>query len=117
MSTRRKKFEIDAAGQSVGRIATRIAMALMGKNSPHYVAHLDHGDKVIVLNVKDVKFTGQKLEQKTYKHHSMHPGGLKIKPAKDVMKVNPEKALIHAVSRMLPKNKMRTQRLLRISFK
>lgn len=117
MSTKRDKFEIDAAGQSVGRIATQIAMALMGKNSPHYVAHLDRGDKVIVLNVKDVKFTGRKIEQKEYKHHSMYPGGLKIKTAKDVMKVNPREAVIHAVSRMLPKNKLRTQRLLRISFK
>lgn len=108
---------MDASGQAVGRLATQIAMALMGKNRPTYTPHIDNGDKVVILNVKEVKFTGKKIEQKQYRHHSMHPGGLKSKPAKDMMKESPEKAVLHAVAKMLPKNKLRPQRLLRVSFK
>lgn len=117
MATKREKIKLDAAGQSVGRLATQIAMILMGKNKPTYTPHIDSGDKVVILNVKDVRFTGKKVEKKEYKHHSMHPGGLKIKLAKNVIKEKPEDVILHAVTKMLPKNKLRTQRLLRISFK
>ncbi|PIT88760.1 MAG: 50S ribosomal protein L13 [Candidatus Magasanikbacteria bacterium CG10_big_fil_rev_8_21_14_0_10_36_32] len=113
----RKKFEIDAAGQAPGRLATKIATFLMGKHKPTYRPHVDNGDKVVILNVSKMIFTGKKLEQKVYYKHSMHPGGLKETPAKKMMKEKPEEVLIHAVMRMLPKNKLRTQRILRISFK
>ena len=116
-SLKREKIEMDAAGQVVGRMASRIAMILMGKHKPDYVAHMDTGDSVVVKNVADLRFTGKKLEQKVYRHHSMHPGGLKEKLASKVVKEDPKQILLSAVSKMLPKNKMRTGRLLRISFK
>ena len=113
---KRKKIVFDASGQVVGRLATQIAVALMGKNKASFESNIDAGDKVVVTNVDQIRFTGKKLAQKEYKHHSMHPGGLKIKQAKDVLKTNPEDAVLHAVSKMLPRNKMREQRLKRISF-
>jgi large subunit ribosomal protein L13 len=116
-SRKREKIELDAAGQVVGRMASKIAMILMGKHKPDYVAHIDTGDRVVVKNITDLRFTGKKLEQKVYRHHSMHPGGLKEVLAKKVVKDDPRKILLSAVSKMLPKNKMRTGRMLRISFK
>ncbi len=111
------KYTLDAVGESVGRLATKIAMILMGKNSPHFTPNLDNKNKVIITNVDKIKFSGKKLDKKVYKHHSMHPGGLKIVPAKKVMQSDPKKVVLKAVSKMLPKNKLRTARLLRISFK
>jgi large subunit ribosomal protein L13 len=113
---KRKKIEIDAAGKTPGRLAARIAMILMGKAKVGYRTHVDSGDKVIVVNVKDMHFTGKKIDQKVYRHHSMHPGGLKETPAKKMMTEKPEEVLRHAVSKMLPKNKLRTARMLRLSF-
>ncbi|HRY36329.1 MAG TPA: 50S ribosomal protein L13 [Candidatus Magasanikbacteria bacterium] len=113
----RKKIEIDAAGMAPGRLATKIAMILMGKHKVGYEPRLDKGDKVAILNVDKIKFTGKKLDQKVYRHHSNYPGGLKETPAKKVMKEDPKKVVILAVTKMLPKNKLRDGRLLRISFK
>lgn len=115
--TKRKKITIDASGQVVGRLASKVAMILMGKNRPDYRPHVDTGDKVEILNIKDIRFTGKKMETKEYRHHSNHPGGLKTKIAKDVLKEAPEEILLHAVARMIPKNNTRPRRLLRISFK
>jgi len=114
---KREKIVIDAAGQVVGRMATKIAMILMGKNKPDYRPHIDSGDSVRILNAAGARFTGKKALMKEYKHHSMHPGGLKIKTAKNLVKEKPEEIILHAVSRMLPKNNTRTQRLKRVSFK
>jgi|SRR3990167_10042862 len=114
---KRKKISIDASGQVVGRLASKVAMILMGKNKPDYRPHIDSGDKVEITNVKELRFTGKKMLTKEYRHHSMHPGGLKTKLAKELVKENPEKIFLHAVSRMLPKNNTRPRRLLRISFK
>lgn len=113
---KRKKISLDASGQIVGRLATKIAMILMGKNKPDFQRHIDTGDKVEVSNIREIRFTGKKAISKEYRHHSLHPGGLKIKTAQTLVKENPEEILVHAVSRMLPKNKMRTARLLRIKF-
>jgi len=113
----RKKFEIDATNIAPGRLATKIAMVLMGKHKVGYEPRLDKGDKVVVANVDKIKFTGKKLEQKVYRHHSNYPGGLKEIPAKKVMKENPKQIVLHAVTKMLPKNKLRDGRLMRISFK
>ncbi|TAN32988.1 50S ribosomal protein L13 [Patescibacteria group bacterium] len=112
-----KKFQVDAAGKAVGRVATEISVFLMGKNEPDYAPHVDKNNRVRVLHAGQVYFSGKKIQQKVYRHHSMHPGGLKEKPAKEVMAAEPEKAIILAVSKMLPKNKMRELRLQRISFK
>lgn len=116
-SIKRKKIEVDATDMAPGRLATQIATILMGKNKPNYDPRLDCGDKVVVLNAKFMRFSGKKIDQKVYRHHSMHPGGLKETPAKKVMKENPEKVVSLTVVKMLPKNKFRTDRMNRISFK
>ena len=112
-----KKFVIDASGQSVGRVASGIAIILMGKNSVNYERNADVNNRVVVLNADKAIFTGRKLEQKEYKHHSMHPGGLKRITAKNVSQENPQKLIKFAVNKMLPKNNTRANRILRLSFK
>lgn len=114
---RRDKIVIDAAGGRPGRLATQIAKILMGKHKASYDPHLDKaGDKVIITNVSQMVLSGKKLEQKEYLHHTMHPGGLKSVSAKKIMKEDPAEALRHAVNKMLPKNKLRTARMLRLKF-
>lgn len=115
--TSRQKIEIDAAGQSPGRLASKIATLLIGKHKPTYQPHIDNGDKVIVSNVSKMFFTGKKLDQKVYRRHSMYPGGLKETPAKKLMADKPEEVLRYAVAKMLPKNKLRSKRMIRLSFK
>lgn len=114
---KRNKIELDATNLTPGRLATKIAMILMGKTKVGYETHIDSGDKVVVTNVSALHFTGKKLDQKVYRHHSMHPGGLKEIPAKQMLKEKPEEVLRHAVMKMLPKNKLRNGRMLRLSFK
>lgn len=116
-NVKRDKITLDASGQIVGRFATKIATMLMGKHKPGYKPHIDSGAKITVTNVHEIAFTGKKAEKKVYRHHSMHPGGLKTKQAKELMKEDPKEILLQAVSKMLPRNKMRTDRLLRLSFK
>lgn len=111
------KIEVDAAGIAPGRIATKIAMILMGKHKPNYEMYLDKGDKVVVLNADKVVFTGKKISQKVYRRHSMYPGGLKETPAKKVVKEDPREVIRHAVEKMLPKNKLRADRMRRLQFK
>ena len=111
------KFEIDATGKAPGRIATVAAMHLMGKHMVNYELHLDKGDKVVILNADKVVFTGKKMDQKIYRHHSMHPGGLKEIPAKKVVKEDPREVIRLAVMKMLPKNKLRADRIRRLQFK
>lgn len=111
------KYIIDAAGQRPGRLATAIAKLLMGKNKPEYELHIDHGGKVVVENVGQMVFSGKKIDQKVLRHHTMYPGGLKEIPIKKVLKENPAEVLRHAVAKMLPKNKFRTERLKRLAIK
>lgn len=111
---KRKEHILDAKGKSLGRLASQIAILLQGKHKPIYRPYLDVGDKVIVKNIKKVKFTGKKFEQKVYKRHSGYPGGLKIIPLKDLFKKDPEKVLRLAVKRMLPKNKLARRMILRL---
>jgi large subunit ribosomal protein L13 len=96
---------IDAEGQVLGRLATRIATLLRGKHRPLYTPHADAGDFVIVVNAKKVRLTGRKLEQKTYYRHSGWPGGLReITAAKVLSGAHPERVVEHAVRGMLPRN-------------
>lgn len=113
----RKKIVIDAAGQAPGRIATQIATFLIGKHKVKYDPHIDIGDRVEVINATQVVFSGKKMEQKLYRHHSNHPGGLKEIPAKRMAEQKPENLIRLAVEKMLPKNKLRTQRLKRLTIK
>jgi len=111
------KFKIDATDRPVGRVATEIAVILMGKNSPNYSPNVDNENRVIVLNTDKVKFTGKKLEQKVYYRHSLYPGGLKKTPVKKVLDSNPQEVIRIAVRNMLPNNRLRNNRLNRLSFK
>ena len=105
----RKWFVVDAAGQPLGRIASRVARILMGKENPKYTPFLDTGDHVVVINASQVKITGMKAEQKSYQHYTGYPGGLRSEGLKKRMERKPELVIEQAVSRMLPKNKLGKQ--------
>ena len=100
----KKWIVIDANDAVVGRLATFIAMRLRGKHRPDFTPHTDTGDYVVVVNADKVRFTGNKREQKTYYHHTGHPGGIKARTAGQVLDGRfPERVLMKAVERMLPK--------------
>jgi large subunit ribosomal protein L13 len=103
-------FVVDAEGQVLGRLATKIARILIGKDKPSYTPHLVSGDHVIVVNAEKVKLTGNKIDQKIYRHHSGYPGGLKEIPIRVMLQRRPEEVVREAVLGMLPKNKLRAQR-------
>ncbi len=96
-------YVVDATDQVVGRLATRIAMILMGKHKPTYTPHVDTGDFVVVTNCEKVRFTGQKWRNKVYRHHTGHIGGLVTTTAANMRKEHPDRILRLAVRRMLPK--------------
>ena len=97
---------IDATDQVVGRLAVQIANVLRGKHRPEYTPHQDTGEFVIVVNAEKVRFTGKKMETKTYQWYTRYPGGLKTVTARQVLAKNPERILIEAVRRMVPRNKL-----------
>ncbi|MEM9065019.1 MAG: 50S ribosomal protein L13 [Planctomycetota bacterium] len=103
--------QVDASGVPLGRLASDIAVVLMGKHRPEYTPHVDTGDFVIVLNAKDVALTGQKASQKLKKHYTGYPGGLKAETFGSVRERRPEKLVEDAVRRMLPKNRLGRQML------
>lgn len=111
----RKKLVIDATDRPIGRLATEIATKLQGKHKAAYEPQADHGDTIEVRNAAKVRITGKKLEQKEYFHYSGYPGGLRRTQLKEVMGKNPALALRAAVSRMLPKNRMRVERMKRLT--
>jgi large subunit ribosomal protein L13 len=94
----------DAEGQTLGRLASRIAMVLRGKTKPTFTPHLDTGDFVVVVNAEKVKLTGAKLKDKLYYHHTGYPGGIKAANADKLLRTKPTELLRLAVKRMLPKN-------------
>ncbi len=98
----RKWLLIDAEGQILGRLASRIAMLLRGKHKPTFTPHLDVGDFVLVINAEKIKVTGKKLTQKRYARYSGYPSGLKFTTLQDVLRTHPERAIEHAVKGMLP---------------
>jgi len=99
----RKWYVVDASGKTLGRLASRIAIILMGKHKPEYTPHVDTGDYVIVVNADKVVLTGKKLDQKIYYRHSGYPGGLKMISARQMLQKHPERLIYLAVKRMLPK--------------
>lgn len=107
---------LDAQGQIVGRLASRIANFLNGKNKRNYEPNTDCGDVVAVKNASKMIFTGRKLTVKTLKHHSNYPGGLKEESVERLMITNPAKVLRHAVERMIPKNRLRKRKLRRLKI-
>ena len=102
----RKWFVIDAEGEVVGRLCTRIAHVLRGKHKPSYATHVDVGDFVIVINADKVRFTGDKMEQKIYLDYSGYPGGQRKTKAATMMAKKPHEVIERAVKGMLPKTKL-----------
>ena len=97
---------IDAEGQILGRLATRAARILTGKNKPIYTPFLDTGDHVIIINAEKIKLTGKKLTDKMYRHHTGYPGGLRETAAGTLLSKDPGKLIREAVIGMLPKTKL-----------
>lgn len=97
---------IDATGQNLGRLSTKIAAILMGKNKAIVTPYLDAGDYVVVVNSKKVAVSGKKESQKKYYHHSQYPGGLYVKKLSDLRRDRPNEILRHAIVGMLPKTKL-----------
>jgi len=107
---------IDAADKVVGRLATQIADILRGKHRPEYTPHLDTGEFVVVINAAKVRFTGRKLETKTYQSYSHYPGGQKQVTAKEMLSRRPERILREAVRRMVPRNRLGRQQMTKLKI-
>ncbi len=97
---------VDADGQTLGRLATRVAELLMGKHKPTYSPHLDMGDFVIVVNASRVRVTGNKLDGKIYYRHTGYVGGIKETPLREMLERHPDRVIEKAVKGMLPRNKL-----------
>jgi large subunit ribosomal protein L13 len=106
LADNRKWYVVDAAGQTVGRLATEVARVLSGKNNPKWTPFMDMGDNVIVINARQAVFKGSKAEQKVYRHHTLYPGGLREISVKDQFAKHPERVIELAVRGMLPKTKL-----------
>ena len=103
-------FVVDATDVVLGRLATKVARMLIGKDKPSFTPYLDSGDHVVVINADKVRMTGNKIEQKVYFSHSGYPGGLKEVPAKRLRVAKADYMVREAVLGMLPKNKLRARR-------
>jgi large subunit ribosomal protein L13 len=97
---------VDAEGQTLGRLATRIADALRGKRKPEYTPHVDTGDFVIVVNAEKIRVTGDKLHSKVYWRHSGYPGGIRSRTLEEMLARRPEEVIRKAVKGMLPRNRL-----------
>lgn len=113
-AVQREWVEYDAAGKILGRLATDIAEQLIGKNKVTYTANVDGGDYVVLTNAEKVVLSREKATKKTYFWHSGFPGGLKQRTFAEMLEKNPEKVIRHAVQNMLPKNRLRSERLNRL---
>src|SRR5947209_4979479 len=109
-------FVIDATDQVVGRLAVQIATILRGKHRPEYTPHIDTGEFVIVINAARVRFTGKKLQTKTYQWYTRYPGGLKQVLARDVLQKHPDRILREAVKRMVPRNRLGRQQMTKLKI-
>ena len=107
----REWFLVDAEGQTLGRLATRIADTLRGKGKPQYTPHVDTGDFVVVVNAEKIAVTGQKLDQKMYHRHSGYPGGLRSRTLREQLERRPTEVLRKGVKGMLPRNRLARQQL------
>ena len=105
----REWFVIDVTDKVLGRVATKIADRIRGKDKPTYTPHTDGGDYVVVINAEKIKVTGSKYEDKKYYSHSLYPGGLKTKTFRELNETKPERIIEEAVKGMLPKNKLGKQ--------
>jgi large subunit ribosomal protein L13 len=110
----RRWYVVDAEGQTLGRLATRIADTLRGKDKPEYTPHVDTGDFVVVVNAEKVAVTGQKLDKKIYYRHSGYPGGLRQRTLREQLDRQPAEVLRKAVKGMLPRNRLARQQLTKL---
>jgi len=99
----RKWYVVDAAGQTLGRVAAEVAKVLRGKNKPVFTPHVDTGDYVIIVNAEKIVVTGKKLDQKTYFSHSEYTGGTRFTTLREMLEKKPDQVLVHAIKGMLPK--------------
>jgi len=106
-----KWFVIDATDKVVGRLAVQVANLLRGKHKPEYTPHTDTGDFVIIINAEKVRFSGKKLETQTYNWYTRYPGGYKTRTAREWLETHPERILIEAVKRMVPRNRLGRQQM------
>ncbi len=106
LAENRRWFVVDAAGQTVGRLATEVARVLTGKNNPRWTPFIDMGDHVIVINARRAVFKGSKATQKVYRRHTQYPGGLREVSVQDQFAKHPERVIELAVRGMMPKNKL-----------
>jgi len=104
--SQRQWYVIDARGKILGRMATEIAKVLRGKHKPCYTPNQDAGDFVIVVNAREIKLTGAKLDQKMYYRHTEYPGGIRERTAAQMLEEKPEELVMLAVKGMLPKNRL-----------
>ncbi len=107
---------IDATDQVVGRLAVQIATLLRGKHRPEYTPHVDTGEFVVVVNADKVRFTGKKWDSKTYAAYSHYPGGLRVVTARDLFAKRPERILLEAVKRMVPRNRLGRQQMTKLKI-
>ena len=112
----REWYLVDAEGQTLGRLATRIADTLRGKNKPEYTPHVDTGDFVVVVNAEKIQVTGNKLDQKRYYRHSGYPGGLRSRTVREQLDRRPTEVLRTAVKGMLPKNRLARQQITKLKI-
>lgn len=110
----RKWYIIDATDKTLGRLASEAAALIRGKHKPQFTPHVDTGDFVIVINADKVALTGKKMQNKKYYRHSLHPGGLKVTVAQDLLKTKPERMIEFAVHGMLPKTRQGEKMKLRL---
>jgi large subunit ribosomal protein L13 len=107
----RRWYVVDADGQTLGRLATRIADTLRGKDKAQYTPHVDTGDFVVVVNAEKVRVTGNKLDQKRYYRHSGYPGGLRSRTLREQLERRPTEVIRKAVKGMLPRNRLARQQI------
>jgi len=112
----RRWFVIDATDQVVGRLAVQIANILRGKHRPEYTPHIDTGEFVIVINAEKIRFTGKKMQTKTYHWYTRYPGGLKEARARDLLVTHPDRILREAVRRIVPRNPLGRQQMTKLKM-
>ena len=112
----REWYVVDAEGQTLGRLATRIADVLRGKLKPQYTPHIDTGDFVVVVNAEKIHVTGKKLDQKMYHRHSGYPGGLRSRTLREQLERRPTEVIRKAVKGMLPRNRLASAQLTKLKI-
>jgi large subunit ribosomal protein L13 len=112
----REWYVVDAEGKTLGRLSTRIADTLRGKDKPQYTPHTDTGDFVVVVNAERIAVTGNKMDEKMYYRHSGYPGGLKERTLREQLERRPTDVLRKAVKGMLPRNRLARQQLLKLKI-